>query len=567
MLLGAIVEDLSSFFSIILYSLSTQRHRMNRLSLLLLVCGFHAWHGVVAYRASAESVVASVEASDPTAQIDVFLQAQWDQQSVAPASRCSDRTFVRRIYLDLAGRIPTADEVRRFLDDGGDSNRDQLIDQLLDSEDCVQHFTDLFDALLMGRASENQYNERRNHHWRFYLETVLRDNRPWNQVVSEILLARPESEHQRGAIWYLYERNNDYQAIAESIAPAFFGIRIECAQCHDHMSADEIKQEHYWGLVAFFNRTKNENTKNGPRLAESAVGGFSEFADIHGNSSPNVLSFLAANVVAEPRPLADTNQEDADTLYRAPLNEGDPRIPNFSRREKFVQQVVDGHPLIARAAVNRIWALLMARGIVHPFDEMDSVHQPSHPELLDWLAEDFVASGYDIRRLVRSIVRSHAYQLESIQPLGVDDPASFAWYLERPLTAEQMARSIQLAVRNGLSSDDGITGMFRQQFPDVLPDQNIVTVGDTLFLSNHAAFDQYLIDSNQSDHLVPRLLAIKQPEKQIDGMFQTAFGRPALDDEHAAIKQFLDDRKDALELGLRQVVWSLLTSAEFRFNH
>jgi hypothetical protein len=518
-------------------------------------------------RVNAESVVATIAPSDPTQQIDQHVQRMWDDLKVTPADRCSDRSFVRRVYLDLAGRVPTAAELDRLLEDEREDRRQRLIDRLLNSEDYVQNFADLFDALLMGRAAEKKYEQRRNHHWRSYLETVIRENRPWDEVVAEILLARPDDVDHRGAVWFLYERENRYQQIAESIAPAFFGVRIECAQCHDHMVADEIKQEHYWGLVAFFNRSKNENTELGPRLVESAIGGFSEFADIEGHSSPNVLAFVGAKTVPEDRPDKDAKPEDAETLYRAGSPRGEPRVPNFSRREKFVNEIVDGHPLVARAMVNRVWAMLMARGIVHPFDEMDSVHEPSHPELLDWLASDFISSGYDIRRLVRAIAQSDAYQLKSIQPEGVNDPSSFAWYLERPLTAEQMARSIQLVVRGETNHDEKLVGLLRQQFKDVLPDMNIVTVTDTLFMSNNVDFDKYLRESIAPEHLVPSLLAMNDHRSRADAICNAVFGRAPTDEERDAIVSYLEKRPDSLQTAMTQIVWSLLTSAEFRFNH
>ena len=97
----------------------------------------------------------------------------------------------------------------------------------------MRHFADLFDAILMGRSSEKKYQERQANHWRSYLERTIRDNRSWAEVVEEILLARPEDSDTKGAVWFLYERNNDFQKIAESIAPSIFGVRIECAQCHD----------------------------------------------------------------------------------------------------------------------------------------------------------------------------------------------------------------------------------------------------------------------------------------------------------------------------------------------
>ena len=303
-----------------------------------------AWHAHATASEQHENA-----APQATQQINHFVAKGWQDRGIVPAQRCSDRTFVRRVYLDLAGRVPTVTEVEVFLGDRRQDKRVQLIDLLLGSEDYVQHFADLFDALLMGRTEEYRYAQRVKHQWRAYLEDVFRSNRAWNEVVAEILLARPSNQQRRGAVWFLYERDDKHQAIAEAVAPAFFGIRVECAQCHDHMIADEIKQEHYWGLVAFFNRGKNENTKNGPRVAESAIGGFSEFANLMGDSSPNRLSFVAAPTIAEPRPAKDEKQQDGDELYVPASLPGDPRVPKFSRRQKFVEEIVQGHALVPRA--------------------------------------------------------------------------------------------------------------------------------------------------------------------------------------------------------------------------
>ena len=210
----------------------------------------------------------------------------------------------------------------------------------------------------------------------------------------------------------------------------------------------------------------------------------------------------------------------------------------------------------------------MARGIVHPHDEMDSVHDPSHPQLLDWLSEDFVASGFDIRRLLRSIVLSDAYQLESLRPEGVDDPASFAWYLERPLTAEQMARSIQLIVRGQFKNDDPIVGWFRQQFKDVLPDENVVTISDALFLSNSDQLQQFFLSSSSEPwHLTGRLMKLKLPANRVELLFQHIFGRDPDESESARMTDFLQAGSDSPEAALRHAMWAMLTSAEFRFNH
>ena len=190
--------------------------------------------------------IASAQAEDSvddrvvTDTIDKMLEDSWTTAGVTPAETCSDTVFVRRAYLDLVGRIPTVEESGTFLQDGRSDKRAQLIQVLTTSEDYAQHFADMFDALLMGRTSQRNYDERSKHQWRSYLERVFRENQSWNDVVAEILLARPASNDDRGAVWFLFERKEKHQEIAEAVAPAFFGIRIDCAQCHDHMSAHEI---------------------------------------------------------------------------------------------------------------------------------------------------------------------------------------------------------------------------------------------------------------------------------------------------------------------------------------
>jgi hypothetical protein len=140
------------------------------------------------------------------------------------------------------------------------------------------------------------------------------------------------------------------------------------------MVASDIHQAHYWGLVAFFNRSKNQKTNAGPRLSESAVGGFSDFANIHGSSYPNLLTFYESKTIEEPRPEKDAKQEDLEEFYVATKNPDDPKVPKFSRRERFVEEVFKGHRMVPRAFVNRLWAMLMGRGSCPP-----NVKPPSSP--------------------------------------------------------------------------------------------------------------------------------------------------------------------------------------------
>jgi hypothetical protein len=498
--------------------------------------------------------------------IDQRLQQGWDAEGIEPAPLCSDETFVRRVYLDLAGRIPTVAERQAFLDDkthaSDRAKRQALIETLLTSEDHIQHMADTFDTLLMGRGDRRAYRERKENHWRTWLEQAFRENRPWNEVVDDLLLARPQTPDDQGAVWYLFERDNKHQAIAEAVASTIFGVKIDCAQCHDHMVAGEIEQAHYWGLVAFFNRSKNERTKLGPRVAESAIGGYSEFANLEGASSPNLLTFIESQTIADERPDKDAKQEDSDDLYYPATAEGEPRVPKFSRREVFVKEIAQGHPMVARALVNRVWAMLMGRGIAHPFDQMDSVHDPSHPELLDELAESFRTSGYDVRQLVRGIVSCDAYQREARRPDGIDDPATFAWYLSRPLTAEQFARSMQLGLRGNVDVQESLVASLREKVPDVMPEVIVTPIRESLFLTNNPAVNDFIATSRGDGQLLSPVAKMADTSESAQTLALALLGRQLDAEELPEVTRLL-----AKPNGAQQVAWAMITSAEFRFNH
>ena len=190
----------------------------------------------------AESAFAS-----PTQAIDHFVAEGWRARGVSPSAQCDDRTFVRRIFLDLAGRIPTRAEADAFLSAGDGGKREALVDRLLASDEFARTFREIWDALLMGRNVGRREQRRRESGWYDFLENAFKANRPWDEVVHAMILARPEKPEDKGAHWFLFERRNEHQRIAEATAPLVYGTRLDCAQCHDHPLAREIKQGHYWG--------------------------------------------------------------------------------------------------------------------------------------------------------------------------------------------------------------------------------------------------------------------------------------------------------------------------------
>ena len=440
--------------------------------------------------------------------VDRFLELAWKLDKVSPAVAADDRTFVRRIYLDLAGRIPTRDETEEFLRDRTRDKRARIIEGLLAGDEYPRRLREVFDPVLMDRRDAEWEDKRANQKWFAWLEDAFRRNRPWNEVVRDLIVARPSRPEDRGAVWFLYERENNAQAIAESLAPVVFGLQVKCAQCHDHMVAREIQQAHYWGMVAALNRSKNVETPAGPGVAESAIGGFVSFANLKKESQAARLVFFNGRKVDEIWPKDGEKETDSADLYLVPppataavstndalrrrrqrtVRADQPAVPKFSRREAFADAVTRDNPLLARAMVNRVWAMLFGRGIVHPVDLMDSKHPPSHPELLDWLARDFERSGYDVKRLVRTLCETRAYQLDSRPAKSSRARAAptepFARALDKPLSAEQIFRSLLVATGNTADTNGIVAGksekelrrVFIKQFPDLFPAEYSATL-------------------------------------------------------------------------------------------
>ncbi|MEM7559244.1 MAG: DUF1549 domain-containing protein [Planctomycetota bacterium] len=496
---------------------------------------------------------------DPTLVIDLCIAQGCSDREIEQGELCSDADFIRRLYLDVLGRIPLPAERQAFLKESNSRKRDLWIERLTASEECAEHLAATWDTMLLGR-NEGKLKERAAKGWHGYLRKVFHQNRPWNEVAEEILLARGDSK-QRGHIWFLYEQSNKHQEIAESISRGFFGVDIACAQCHDHPIAPEIKQAHYWGLVGFYRRGRNEGVPNGFAVAESAIGGFEDYANaLTGETESLELTFLKAKTIEEERPEDPAKQKDNDNFYVAVDKEA--RQPKFSRREKFVTEILRDHPLLARAMVNRWWGLLLGRGMVHPVDKMDSGHAPSHPELLDWLADDYRKSGYDNRRLMRAILRSRAYQSVSS---GVSPADSFAHGLVKPLSAEALLRSWSQILNPQLNQNLGST--IRQHFPEILAEEEQTTLKQTLMLSNHPGWNKFFQFESDSVGESLKNLDRENPEQACKQIFLVAYGREPTEAEMEKIVSVLKSEDREWQKSVQQVLWALLTSAEFRFNH
>lgn len=498
---------------------------------------------------------------DPTKVIDHFLAAEWQARGIMPAPVCDDRTFVRRVYLDLAGRIPTREEASIFFNDPSPQKRAALVDRLLASDEYPRTFREVWDALLMGRRAGRREQRRRESGWFEFLEGAFKQDRRWDEVVREIITARPSKPEDKGALWFVFERRNEFQQIAEAVAPLIYGTKVDCAQCHDHPLAREIKQGHYWGLVAAFNRSKNVE-KGSPAVAESAVGGFVNFTNLKKESQPAVMAMLTGRTIDENRPAPDAKQDDSPDGYVDPA--AAVKVPKFSRRAALAEAATHENPLLARSFVNHTWAILMGRGIVQPVDEMNSKNPPSHPELLDWLAADFAAHDFAPRRLVRAIVLSRAYQLATWTGANAPAASAFASATEKPLLAEAIARSARVASGRP-AEDSALRQAFTDSFPDVLPRVTRATIQQAMLLANSDKFSGlYKPEAGTASEILASLPSLEDRVRQA---FHFVLTREPDADELARGVEFLKARPDKAADAAGQLLWALAAGPEFLTNH
>ena len=486
--------------------------------------------------------------------INMRLVHHWEAKGVQPAERCDDTVFARRAYLDLAGRIPTSDELDAFEFDSSRNKRAALIQQLFESQEYSQHMASLFNVVILKRDSEGNSNhgERSSNRWFDYLRWAFSENRPWDQLATDMILARPieEGQSEGGASWFLADKKDDPNSMATETARVFLGKHMQCAQCHDHPVSPEIEQRHYWGMVAFFTRSYRVQTPHGMRVGESAVGGYSEYKNLSGEAFQAELNLLSQSAIPEEKSkgpdIAENYVVAPPATYFEQKKEGKEKkdkkkrskvqnfdqvpVPLESRRAKLVDVLVRNNSDFDRAAVNRFWAYLTGRGLVHPVDQMDSSHPASHPQLLSWLGREFASSKYDIRRLISGIMLSDAYQLDSNVPAETSlppPPESFSHMRPRPLSAEALYRSLLVASGrkpNGNGTFDGIDEdhyrrPLEQLFPDLFPEVISPRVHQALFFTNNALVDT-LTSSKHEGSLAASMLAEEDPAKRTELAFR-----------------------------------------------
>jgi hypothetical protein len=507
-----------------------------------------------------------------SARIDTLLAEQWQAARIEPSPITRDAEFLRRVSLDLIGRVPNRREVDSFLADRDADKREVVVDRLLASDEFAEHWARQWADLLLPGDAKAQKLAREP--LETYLATALREGRAWDRVVHELLAGEGELAEQP-ELAYLAARGrggDKPERLAEltsTSARVFLGSRIECAQCHDHPYDPTISREDFWSTVAWFGQLQFE-VDRAEKPAKITIGERSR-----GELRVALADLDAASDAPEPRKRAI-----APTFLGEPSSAAN----GASRREQLAGWIVED-PRFAAATVGLTWTRLFGRGIVEPWDDLLGQDPERYPALLRMLAEEFRTHDHDPRVLIRTIVLSRTYQLSSRahddhdgETERVAAEAVFARASVRPLSAEQLFDS--LLVVTGLENveDRAFARAVKQRERQALREYAFTFADDemassdaftgnvpqALLLLNGALTNQAVIAREGS--ALAEVLELRDPEARIEALWRTAYARDPTLDERAWARGVLgSDTRDRATW--EDLLFAMLQSNEFGSNH
>jgi len=513
-------------------------------------------------------------------RIDTAIAAGQPDFARRAAGSASDAEFLRRIYLDLTGVIPTATQARAFFKDSTPDKRQKLIDQLLASPEHARYLASVLDVMLMERRPDKHVPRAP---WLEYLRTSVAANKPWDQLVREMLSSDGADSKQRSAAKFYLDREAEPNLLTRDISRLFLGTNLQCCQCHDHPRIDDYKQLHYYGLFAFLSRS---SIVVDPKVKMAVL---SEKADgevtFQSVFDPAKVTKHTGPRLPEGPPLKEPAVEKGKEYLIAPVAKGR-AVPRFSRRALLGPTLARGdNEAFRRNIANRLWALMMGRGLIHPLDMDYSANPPSHPELLAMLADDIAARKFDMRGFLRELALSQTYQRSSELPSGIKEvtPKSYTVALLKPLTPEQLAWSLLQAT--------GLTDAERQALGKKATEAAVYTrvagsaapivkafaspsgkaqefdarLDQALFLANGPTVRGWL--TPRAGNLIERLTRLMNPDALAEELYVSVFTRLPSAEERKEVADFLASRSTDRAAALQDMAWALLASAEFRFNH
>ncbi len=502
--------------------------------------------------------------------IDRFVNAKLERMKINPSELCTDAEFIRRVSLDLTGQPPSADTVRAFLADSTPTRekRDRLIEELMDSPAYAQFWANKYADLLQC----NSENLGKKGVWVFrsWIEQQFARNRPYDQFVRDLLLAKGSTFENPAGNYLRALRDPD--KMTEDVSQTFLGVRFNCNKCHDH-PFERWTQNQYYEFGAFFAQVAFKRGTLGRDVL------------IRGNET------YASEQVSEE--IVYVNYNGGDSKHpksgrvvppRVPYGEAKEPASGRDRREVFAEWLTSpGNPYFATSAVNRFWSYFLGRGIIDPVDDIRAGNPPSNPALLESLRAEFVASGFDVKKLIRRICQSRAYQL-SIVPnrWNEDDAVNFSHAVPRRLSAEQLLDAVAVATGHRPRFKDLPNGLRAVQLPDGMVGgsdfltlfgrpkrqsacecerSSNVTLSHALNLINGPTLGECV---SSSDNRVAALVASETDDRKVvEEIYLSCLSRPPTSRELETLR--LGTGAQRLE-SAQDLTWALLNSPAFLFN-
>ncbi len=511
---------------------------------------------------------APVEKLPPVSNfVDDLVFAKLKTIGIPPSEIADDATYLRRVTLDLAGRLPTAAEMKEFRASADPKKRGALVDRLLDSPEYAEYFANKWSALLRNQRTQPLYARGTHLFWQWIRDSMA-DNKPYDRFVSELVAASGEIDHNPPVAWYRQVRDMKQQM--EDVAQLFLGTRMQCAQCHHH-PFEKWSQQDYYGFAAFFS-----------------------------NVSRKPSGFATEEMIFHRRGVAQaTNIRTKAAVMPTSLGGGAVKLePAQDPRRALAEWMSQkDNPFFAHTLVNRYWKHFFNRGLVEPEDDMRETNPPVNPELLSALAGSFMKSGYDLKQLIRTIVTSTTYQLSAVPNAhNAKDRQNFSRYYPKRLNAEVLYDAVNTLL--------GVESKFEGQAPGTravaLPDNSYnqstyflsvfgrpdsssacecertqeASLAQSLHLLNAAEIQTQLArDKGRADSLTKDS---RPDDDKIMDLYQMALSRDPNADEmklaHTHLEKkatgksgpdALKGRKEAYE----DILWALLNTKEFLFNH
>lgn len=500
--------------------------------------------------------------------VDAHVFSKLKTLRINPSADCKDEVFIRRAYLDLLGLVPKPDEAIAFISDKTPDKRARLIDRLL----VRQEFADFWalkwaDVLKVESRTLDEQGMKAFHGW---IRDAIATNRPMNEFVSEMISSRGSTYHEPASNFYRANRTPQSRAVAA--AQVFLGTRLQCAECHNH-PFDRWTQDDYYNWSAIFSQVDYKILDNQRR----------DKNDKHEFKGEQVVFLNPKLNVENPR----TGDKARPRFLGADM-------PKLADRQDELQAAATwltspANPLFAKAQVNRVWYHLMGKGLVDPVDDFRLTNPASHPRLLDELTEDFIRSGFDLKRLIRTLMLSRTYQLDSMpNDTNAADETNYSHALPRRLAAEQLFDSLHTALwvrpsfsgaqpgvrasqmsgpQNGRGSPDPVSpeafliqfGKPKRELSCECERANDTSIGQIFQFMSGPVVGRVIRDKyNRLQHLAQ----MQNPAQAVRDIYWALLTRAPSADEARVMESLLASARDRRST-LEDIAWSLVNAKEF----